>query len=121
MPTLLAAKLRRVLLRLQSQNNTYYSSLDRHYLLCTLSATITDLFHQYPVKLSSPQHQLLQQLILLEQAVGAWPHVAHEDLPTWQALHHALQTYLQDALSSEGTELSLLVPVLTIHPLDLSL
>ncbi|MDF7810943.1 hypothetical protein [Hymenobacter sp. YC55] len=121
MPTLLAAKLRRILLRLQSQNNIYYSSLDRHYLVRTLSATITDLFHRYPDKLSSPQHLLLHQLILLEQAVRTWPPAACEDLATWQALHHALQTYLQEAFCSESTGISSITHSLTTNARDFSL
>lgn len=121
MPTLLAAKLRRILLRLQSQNRTYYSSLDRHYLVRTLSATITDLFHRYPDKLSSPQQQLLQQLILLEQEVRSWPPTAHEELTTWQALHHALQMHVQAAFSSESDEFNLLTPSLTAHSKDFPL
>lgn len=121
MPTLLAAKLRRILLRLQSQNRTYYSSLDRHYLLYTLSVTITDLFHRYPNKLSSAQQHLLQQLILLEQEVRTWPPAVYEDLTTWQALHHALQTHVQAAFCSEGTEFSALKSSLAAHYQDFSL
>lgn len=120
MPITLSAKLRRILLRLQGQNCTYYSGLDRYYLLSTVSATITDLFHRYPDKLTTPQQQLLQQLILLEQTVGALTPAAYEDLTTWQALHHSFQTHVQAAFSSEGPDSHSLVPSTSIHVQDFS-